>query len=105
MAGLECKLQAVHEEVCAMMDRAQKCLNRLDQIALKKNPLTRIDYLDLLIKSEKQQAKPGWEQRLAYYEAAREQASMISKAKDLKGKLSSKIKTTEKLWYPKLKFW
>ena len=104
MAGLERKLQAVHEEVCAMMDRAQKCLNRLDQIALKTNPLPRIDYLDLLIKSEKQQAQPGWEQRLAYYEAAKQQATMISKAKDLKGKLSSKIKTT-KSWYSKLKFW
>ena len=105
MAGLECKLQSVHEKVCAMMDRAQTCLNRLDQIALKKNPLTRIDYLDLLIRSEKQQAKPGWKQRLAYYEAAREQATMISKAKDLSGKLSSKIKTPQRSWYSKLKFW
>ena len=105
MAGLEHKLHSVHEKVCNLMDRAQKCLNRLDQIALKKNPLTRTDYLDLLIRSEKQQAKPGWKQRLAYYEAAREQATMISKAKDLSGKLSSKIKAPQKSWYSRLKFW
>ena len=105
MAGLERKLQSVHEKVCALMDRALKCLNRLDQIALKKYSLTRIDYLDLLIRSEKQQAKPGWKHRLAYYEAAREQANMISKAKDLRGKLSSKIKTPQQSWYSKLKFW
>ena len=112
MAGLECKLQSVHEKVCALMDRAQKCLNRLDQIALKKNPLTRTDCLDSLIRSEKQQAKPRWEQRVAYYEAARVQATMISKARDLIEKLSSEIKTPQatmmspqQSWHSKLKFW
>ena len=74
MAGLRQELEDVHTNVCAMMDKAQKCLNRLDQIALKTNPLTRVDYLELLIKSEQQQAQAGWKERVAYYEAAKEQA-------------------------------
>ena len=105
MAGLKRKLQSVHEKVCALMDRAQKCLDHLDQIALKKNPLTKIDCLDSLIRLEKQQANPGWKQRVAYCEAVREQATMISKARDLIGKLSSELKTPQQSWYSQLKFW
>ena len=37
------------------------------------DPLSRTDFLDLLIRLEKQEAKPGWKQRLAYLQASREQ--------------------------------
>ena len=73
MAGLEQELRSAHENISAMMDRAQLCLNRLKQIALMNDPLSRTDFLDLLIRLEKQEAKPGWKQQLAYLQASREQ--------------------------------
>ena len=42
----------------------QRGLKTLSEIALKKNPLQQVDYLDLLISSEKSQARPGWKDRV-----------------------------------------
>lgn len=42
-----------------MIKKAQQSLRRLDEIALKPNPLTQVDYLEILIESEKAEAKSG----------------------------------------------
>lgn len=42
----------------------QRGLKKLSEIALKKDPLQQVDYLHLLIESEKSQARPGWEDRV-----------------------------------------
>ena len=42
----------------------QRGLKKLSEIALKKDPLQQVDYLHLLIESEKSQAKPGWQDRV-----------------------------------------
>ena len=38
-------------------------LQELDKIALKPNPLSTLDYIEILIDSEKNNARPGWEER------------------------------------------
>ena len=60
MKSIEDSLQKVHVQVYATIVKAQQCLRRLDAIALKPNPLTQVEYLELLIESEKREAKPGW---------------------------------------------
>ena len=67
-----------------MMFKAQQSLQRLDEIALKPYPQTQIKYLELVIESEKNEAKPGWKQRVQYYEEAKRQAEILSKVKDPK---------------------
>ena len=42
----------------------KKCVDRLKQIGLNSNPFSSSDYIDLLIESEKNQAKPGWQGRI-----------------------------------------
>ena len=42
----------------------QRGLKKLSEIALKKDPLQQVDYLHLLMESEKSQAKPGWQDRV-----------------------------------------
>ena len=42
----------------------QRGLKKLSEIALKKDPLQQVDYLHLLIESEKSQARPGWQDRV-----------------------------------------
>jgi len=39
-------------------------LERLQDIALKPNPLSTPDYIDLMIEFEKQEAKPGFQDRI-----------------------------------------
>ncbi|MEK0194028.1 GTPase [Microcoleus anatoxicus] len=76
------ELQAVCEDVFRMIQLAQQSLRRLNAIALKPNPLTEVQYIDLLIESEKQEGKLGWEQRIAYYQEARECAQLLSNMKN-----------------------
>lgn len=85
---LEEYLTEVHNKVLKMIFKAQQSPQRLDEIVLKLNPLTRPDYLELLIESEKNEAKPGWKQRVEYYEATKRQAEIL--LKQLKSLLKSR---------------
>ena len=49
---LEEYLKALHTKVLTMIVKAQQSLRRPDEISLKPNPLTQIEYLELLIESE-----------------------------------------------------
>ena len=104
---LEQYLTAVHTDVLTMIVKAQQSLRRLDEIALKPNPLTQIEYLELLIKSEKNEAKEGWKQRVQYFEEAKRQAEILAKVKDVKAaekQIKEKASSGEK-WYSRFKFW
>ena len=121
MKAIEESLQGVHMQVLNMIKRAQQSLRRLDEIAVKPNPLTQVEYLELLIKSERRAAKPGWKQRMQYLEVAKSHAEILAKVKDEKEshKLVKKLskdgdvseETLEKLslggdnWYSRFKFW
>ena len=104
---LEGDLTEVHNNVLSMMFKAQQSLQRLDEIALKPNPLTRTEYLELLIESEKNEAKPGWKQRVQYYEEAKRQAEILSKVKDPKAaeELIKEKTTKGEKWYSRFMFW
>ena len=90
-----------------MKFKVQQSLRRLDEIALKPNPLTRTEYLELLIESEKNEAKPGWKKRVEYYEEAKRQAEILSKAKDFKAaeKLIKEEASKGDKWYSRFTFW
>ena len=72
-------LQGVHIQVVNIIKRAQQSLRRLDEIALKLNPVTQVEYLELLIESEKREAKPGWKQRIQYLETVKSHAELFFK--------------------------
>ena len=104
---LEEFLQNVHTSVLTMINRAQQSLRRLDEIALKPNPLTQVQYLELLIESEKNEAKPGWKQRVQYFEEAKRHAEILSKVKDAKAaqKLIQEKVRGGATWYSRFKYW
>ena len=77
-------LQNVHAKVLDIIKRVSGSLRRLDEIALKPNPVTQVEYLELLIESEKREAKPGWTQRIQYLEAVKSHAELLSKVKNEK---------------------
>ena len=57
----------------------QRGLKKLSEIALKKDPLQQVDYLNLLIESEKSQAKPGWQDRIKSLQKTRDEAVEINR--------------------------
>ena len=125
MREIEESLQKVHEEVFTMIKRAQQSIRRLDEIALKPNPVTQVEYLEMLIESEKMDGKPGWKQRVKYLNAAKRHAEVLSKVKDERGaqklieQLSreevvakeqtrnplKKLSFSQDKWYSRFKFW
>ncbi|XP_078534867.1 uncharacterized protein LOC144821556 [Lissotriton helveticus] len=73
------QLESVEEKVSDLIDALSKCLQRLEEIALKPNPLSTPEYIDLLILSEKEEAKPGFMERIQSLKAMRERAVLITK--------------------------
>ena len=57
------EFEVVQTVTLQLMERARKCLRRLDEIALKPNPLSTTDYIDLMIQEEEFIAGPGWKVR------------------------------------------
>ena len=76
------KVRNLKRKVFEMICEAHQILARLDEIALKPNPLTELDYIDLLIESEKQECKPGYMKRLEYLQEFRQYAKLIHQTDD-----------------------
>ena len=51
------RVEKTFRKVCSDISKAKRCLERLEEIALKPNPLTEVEYIDILIKSETDEAK------------------------------------------------
>ena len=83
---LEVKIECTSQKIWKDAAKVKKCLLLLEQIALVPNPLTEVEYINLLIKSEENEHKDGWKKRVKCYEKAREMAVIMSDAR--KGKLS-----------------
>lgn len=70
----------VQAKVMELMERSSKCLNRLKEIALKPDPLSTTDYIDMLIDGEKSEAKLGWKERVESLINMRHKAELLAKA-------------------------
>lgn len=77
-------IQAIKDEfnhlsrkVGNMVERMRTSINRLSEIALKPNPLSDVQYIDLLIESEKQEMKPGFQGRLTMLTQLRKDAEIV----------------------------
>lgn len=75
---IESRLMQLDQHVMQMISEVHNSSERLDQIALKPNPLTEVEYIDLLIESEKMEKKPGYLERIKYYDQVRQSAQIHS---------------------------
>ena len=53
IASSEQQLESAHTQLLTMTEEAQQCVEKLGKIALKPSPLTQVEYIQLLIESEK----------------------------------------------------
>ncbi|XP_012714227.2 uncharacterized protein LOC105922848 [Fundulus heteroclitus] len=79
MRELKGEYDIMENEVNNLMAKSAKCLNRLKEIALKPNPLSTPEYIDMLIEGEKQEAKPGWKQRVESLMKMKQKAEYMAK--------------------------
>ncbi|GLD71526.1 uncharacterized protein AKAME5_002284800 [Lates japonicus] len=76
---LEVEYEQVQGKVVEMMNTLTNCLQRLREIALRPDPLATPDYIDLLIQTEEQEAKPGFKQRIKELNEVRQGAVLLQK--------------------------
>ncbi|CAH2281690.1 hypothetical protein XELAEV_18003132mg [Pelobates cultripes] len=69
----------VTEVVLELIDKSSRSLKRLREIALIPNPLSTTEYIDLIIQSEEQEAKPGFKERIQSLREVRDIAEIIEK--------------------------
>ncbi|KAK3099570.1 hypothetical protein FSP39_006380 [Pinctada imbricata] len=68
------------KQVTKNVSDVRRCINQLNEIALRPNPLTDLDYINILIENEKNEKKYGWESRVELYQKARKEAELVKKA-------------------------
>ncbi|XP_071164338.1 uncharacterized protein [Mytilus edulis] len=64
-------------DVMKMVHEVRLLINKLHDIALRPNPLSDKDYIDLLIESEKSERKYGWDKRISLFNKLREEAALL----------------------------
>ncbi|XP_063050163.1 verrucotoxin subunit beta-like [Engraulis encrasicolus] len=77
VSDLEEEHRQVQRKVVEVMENITECLQDLKEIALRPDPLSTPDYIDLLIESQKQEAKPGFHQRIQELHDVREDAILV----------------------------
>lgn len=88
--GVKKEFIQIADDVLLMTEQVRVSLSRLDQIALKPNPLTSEEYLELLIQDEKNTKRNNWQQRVTYYEEAKKQAQfLVEIAKNTDGNIAA----------------
>jgi GTPase Era involved in 16S rRNA processing len=75
----ESRLRDLEADVRSLIEDARVSVKRLDEIALRPNPLDELNYLDLLIQSEEEQQKPGFRDRVSQYRKFRKNAETLKK--------------------------
>ena len=76
-------LEDMEFEVFSLINQIKACNGRLREIALKPNPLTETDYLELLIASERTEQKLGWKERINQYQIRLKEAQVLKEVSSL----------------------
>ena len=72
------RLSQLDLHVMEMIGQVRDSSKRVGELALKPNPLTEVDYIALLIESEKQEAKPGYQAHIQYFHDVRKRAQLAT---------------------------
>ena len=84
IATLAEDLNAIQKDVLNLIQQAQKSLKRLQEMALKPDPLTEMEFIDQLIESENQEKRPGYLKRINTLNSIRKQAILLRNLEHLK---------------------
>uniref|UniRef100_A0A0E9Y050 Uncharacterized protein n=1 Tax=Anguilla anguilla TaxID=7936 RepID=A0A0E9Y050_ANGAN len=76
---LEQEYEDVQFDVFEKTDKMAKSISRLQEIALRPDPLSTPGYIELLIEAEKQECKPGYKNRVAELQNVLEAAVIVNK--------------------------
>lgn len=90
---LEEEINAHIQDVDDMLSAMKVCNERLNAIALRPNPLTKTDHIDLMIENEKREKKEGFSQRINVLEDFKRRAQISMKAENFRKEAYSALDT------------
>lgn len=82
LSRMKSELDQMRKSVLSIIAQVRECLARLNAIAMKTNPLSEVEYIELMIESEKNQAKPGFKRRVKALETCRQEALLLARIKE-----------------------
>ena len=71
------QMDAIQLEKHSLVKKIPQSKERLSEIALNPNTLTETDYLELLIASEEQEKKPGWNKSVKQFHVLLKEAEVL----------------------------
>ena len=80
ITGLLDEIRARQLKIVGLTSEIRTRLEELDKIALKPNPLSTLDYIDILIDAEENTARPGWRERKNQLEGIRNEVVVMNTA-------------------------
>ncbi|XP_067833753.1 uncharacterized protein, partial [Heptranchias perlo] len=78
MEKLQQELTAVQNILCELIEKSSESILKLDEIALRPNPLSTPDYITQMIQSEEMEKIPGYLERIQSLNEVREQAEITA---------------------------
>ena len=113
------EFEAVQITTVGITEVLRRSINKLNEIALKPNPLSTGEYIRILIESEKSAAEPGWQDRVNHLNQVKEKVDSLAEiAKQgfdpfeaYKKKIKEERETKEGVWSAvgnylnKIQFW
>ena len=76
--------EAAQMELLSLAEAVRKSIQRLEEIALRPNPLSTVEYIDILIQSEKQEGKLFWQERVHQLHEVRKKAVYVQQVMERK---------------------
>ncbi|XP_017540373.1 uncharacterized protein LOC108412730 [Pygocentrus nattereri] len=76
---LESEFDVIEEKLRQLIKLSSSCLQRLNAIALKPTSLSTREYIEILIKTEKEEKKPGFEDRILGLEKIKQECIILDK--------------------------
>jgi GTP-binding protein EngB required for normal cell division len=92
---LEKDVEDNNKIVLERVDTVTQCIKKLDEIALRPNPFSTPEYIDLIITTEQREKGVGYKDRIESLEKLREMAIITSKVRNKKNLLSLDEKDDE----------
>ncbi|XP_048018259.1 uncharacterized protein LOC125250010 [Megalobrama amblycephala] len=77
--ALEEELHGIEDKLRKLIKLSSDCLRRLDETALKPKSLSTAEYLEILIKTEKEKKSPGFEDRIVGLEKMKQETLILEK--------------------------
>ncbi|XP_066574854.1 uncharacterized protein LOC136764581 [Amia ocellicauda] len=76
---LEADFHKIEDKIMWLIRLSSNCLARLEEIALKPNTLSTVEYIDLLIRNEEEEGKPGFQDRVSELQKMKQTSEILAK--------------------------